>query len=62
MLLISPITLMSVLLLWPTWRIFDKAGLTPLLSLFVLIPFCGFFIVLIILSFAKWSNIDERRV
>lgn len=47
--------LMSVLLLFPLWKIYQKAGLTPELSLISLVPIFGFIICLIILAFSTWK-------
>jgi hypothetical protein len=39
---------------YPVWRIYARAGLNPALSLFLAIPFLGWFLVLGILTYAKW--------
>lgn len=49
----------GLLLIVPLWRIFERAGFTPMLSLFVFVPFLGPFIVAAILAFARWPNGDE---
>lgn len=46
----------AILFLYPTWRIFRRAGLAPALSLIILIPGIGWFIALFILAFATWPN------
>jgi hypothetical protein len=53
--LIIQIIVSAVLLLYPTWRIFGKAGLSPALSLIVLIPGLGVLICALILALTKWQ-------
>ena len=50
----------AVLLLYPLWRIFSRAGLSPGWSLLILIP-GGAIIVPLILSFARWPNTAPTR-
>jgi hypothetical protein len=47
-------TFVSLLLVFPLWRIFNRAGKNPALSLFILIPYIGFLIVPLILAFTRW--------
>jgi len=50
----------AVLLLFPLWRIYTRAGLNPYLSLTLLIPVFGFIIACIILAVSKWElNPDQ---
>ncbi len=51
----------ALLFLYPLWRIFARAGLNPLLSLLVLVPYLGPIVVTIVLAFAHWPNTDYRR-
>ena len=53
--LILEIIVTAILLLYPAWRIFSKAGLAPALSLLVLIPGLGILICALILVFTNWS-------
>jgi len=53
--IIIEMVITAVLLLYPTWRIFTKAGLLPALSLIVLVPGFGFIICALILIFSKWN-------
>lgn len=46
----------AILLLFPAWRIYKKAGLNPATSLTVLIPWLGFFICALILATTKWKT------
>ena len=50
----------AVLLLYPLWRIFSRAGLAPAWSLLILIP-GGAIIVPLILAFARWPNTAPGR-
>lgn len=45
----------AVLCIYPLWRVFARAGLTPALSLMVFLPFGGF-IAPMILAFSQWPN------
>lgn len=56
-----PLIIVTIIIIIPTWKILGKAGFTPVLSLLVIIPWIGFFIILIVLAFAKWPNADERE-
>ena len=48
--------LFALLLIVPSWRIFERAGFSGLLSLFHLVPVVGPFIVMAILAFGDWPN------
>ena len=48
--------LMLVLLLYPLWRIFSRAGIKPTASLLVLVPYAGTVMVLLLLAFLDWPN------
>ena len=52
--IIIEVIIMAVLLLFPVWKIFKRAGLNPVLSLTVLIPYVGFLISGIILAASTW--------
>ena len=52
--------LFALLLIVPSWRIFERAGFSGLLSLFHLVPVVGPFIVMAILAFSDWPS-GERR-
>ena len=53
--LVIEIIAQAVLLLYPAWRIYGKAGLNPAISLTVLIPGLGILIAALILVFSKWQ-------
>lgn len=51
--------IVGVILVYPLWRAFSRAGLNPALSLFVFIPLIGWLIVLYVGAFAHWPNARE---
>ncbi|EMR13917.1 hypothetical protein MPL1_02628 [Methylophaga lonarensis MPL] len=53
--LIIQIVLQGLLLQYPAWRIYKRAGLNPTLSLTVLIPGVGMLIAGLILAVSKWQ-------
>jgi hypothetical protein len=44
----------GVLVIWPYWRIFLRAGLTPLWALLVFVPIIGQALVLAALALQAW--------
>ena len=54
--------LFALLLIVPSWRIFERAGYSGLLSLFHLVPVIGPFIVMAILAFGDWPNGEGKPV
>jgi hypothetical protein len=52
--------LFALLLIVPSWRIFERAGFSGLLSLFHLVPVLGPFIVMAILAFSDWPKGEGR--
>ena len=52
--------LFALLLIVPSWRIFERAGYSGLLSLFHLVPVIGPFIVMAILAFGDWPSGEGR--
>jgi uncharacterized membrane protein YdcZ (DUF606 family) len=47
-----------VIALIPLWKIFGKTGMSPWLSLLVLIPGLGGLACILILTFARWPALD----
>jgi hypothetical protein len=45
----------AILLLYPVWRIFKRAGLNPALSFTVLIPVVGMLVSGLILALSTWK-------
>ena len=45
----------AIFLLFPSWKIFQRAGLNPTLSLCLFIPVLGVLITGIVLSASKWQ-------
>ncbi len=50
----------SLILICPTWRIYDRVGVNPALSLFIFIPFLGPPVVGYILALSSWSKIEQK--
>ena len=48
--------LLALVLIVPTWRICARAGFSGALSLFLLVPVIGPFIVMAVLAFSSWPN------
>ena len=48
--------LLALVLIVPTWRICARAGFSGALSLFLLVPVIGPFIVMAVLAFSTWPN------
>ena len=59
---ITSIIVYAVFFLYPAWRIFGRAGMPAPLSLLILIPIIGPFVVLAILAFARWPAAAAARV
>ena len=53
--------LFALLLIVPSWRIFERAGFSGLLALFHLVPVVGPFVVMAILAFSDWPNGEGKR-
>jgi len=51
----------AVILIYPTWRIFRRAGFHPALSLLLFVPAIGWLIVFFFLGFVAWPA-TKRRV
>ena len=51
----------ALIVIYPLWKIFAKAGLTPALSLFSFVPGLGYLIVACILAFSDWPAVGQGR-
>jgi hypothetical protein len=51
----------SLLLLYPFWRIFRRAGFTPWYSLLVLVPYVGLPTAAALLALFPWPAGESRR-
>ena len=51
----------SLLLIYPFWRIYRRAGLNPWYSLLVLLPYLGLPAAAAILAFQTWPNGESKR-
>jgi hypothetical protein len=50
----------AALVIVPLWRICERAGFSPALSLLVVIPWLGFLIIAAVLGFAEWPSLKNR--
>jgi len=50
----------GILFVLPLWRICDRAGLSPTLSLYALIPFAGLPLALGFIAFRTWPTGEGR--
>ena len=48
----------AVIVIFPSWKIFQRVGLNPALSLFIFLPVLGWWIAGAILAFSKWPAVD----
>lgn len=53
--------LFNILIAWPFWRIYRRAGLPPWWSLTSLIPLIGLVVVIALLGHARWPNLPPRQ-
>ena len=51
----------TLLILFPCWKIFRRVGLNPAFSLVVVIPGLGWLIAAAIVAFSKWPAIEAPR-
>lgn len=52
--------IIAILVIIPAWRIMRKAGFIPALSLLLIVPFFGWFCVVIVLAFVQWPALKRR--
>lgn len=52
--------LVALILIFPAWKIFSKAGFHPALSLLLFIPFFGLTVAVIVLAFADWPALRNQ--
>ncbi len=48
--------LFGILVVWPLWRVFARAGLPPWLALLVFVPVAGLVLVLAALALRPWPR------
>ena len=48
-----------ILIVFPLWKICNRAGLNPALSLIAIFPFFGLVIVAAILAYTTWPTASE---
>jgi hypothetical protein len=59
--IIAVVLLLSLVPLYLFWRVFDKTGMSPWLSLMVLVP-GGYLVALAVLAFATWPVGQARMM
>jgi len=50
----------SLLVVYPIWRVFARVGVNPALSLFVFIPFIGPIVAAYIVALSAWPKIESK--
>lgn len=46
----------GLLVVYPVWRVYERAGLNPLFALLVFFPGIGWMLALLPLAFQDWPN------
>ncbi|MBC9784996.1 hypothetical protein H1S01_10795 [Heliobacterium chlorum] len=52
--------LAGIFTVWPFWKIFDRVGLSPWLSLLMVIPVVNI-ITLFYLAFTEWPSMNNKK-
>jgi hypothetical protein len=50
-----------LIMIWPVWRIFRRAGLAPAWSLLIFVPVLGWLAVTAMLALAQWPATEGRQ-
>jgi hypothetical protein len=50
----------TLIIIYPIWKIFLRAGFSPYLSLVTLVPYLGWLIAALILAFGQWPAKQGR--
>ncbi len=50
-----------LIMIWPIWRIFRRAGLAPAWSLLIFVPALGWLAATAMLALARWPATGGRR-
>lgn len=50
-----------LILIFPIWKILQRAGFSPYMSLLTLVPYLGLLIVALVLAFAQWPVQQGRK-
>jgi hypothetical protein len=53
------LALLGILVVYPAWRVFERAGFSPYFSLLTFVPGVGWLIVLAILAFSPWPALSQ---
>ena len=52
----------AAIVVYPLWRIFDRAGFSPFWSLLVFIPVIGFPAIVLMLALGDWPTANRAPV
>jgi hypothetical protein len=52
----------ALVIIYPCWKIFQRVGLSPALSLLIFIPALGWWIVGAVLAFSRWPAFDATTI
>ena len=56
-------TLLSgLIVIYPLWRIHERAGFAPATSLLIFVPFLGGVVIYLMLAFRRWPNTEDWNV
>lgn len=55
-----PMIVLAILWIIPMWRILQRVGGSPALSLLSVIPVAGPLVVLFILAYGQWPRLDRK--
>ena len=50
--------IVALIAIYPCWKIFDRVGLNPALSLLIFVPGIGWWIAGAILAVSRWPKVD----
>ncbi|MEE8444201.1 MAG: hypothetical protein V3S44_02560 [Alphaproteobacteria bacterium] len=50
-----------LIMIWPIWRIFRRAGLAPAWSLLIFVPALGWLAATAMLALVRWPATEGRR-
>ena len=51
----------ATILIFPLWKIYDKAGFHPALSLIIFIPWYGLLVSSLVLAFISWPILKKAN-
>jgi hypothetical protein len=51
----------GLIMIWPVWRIFRRAGFAPAWALLIFVPALGWLAATAMLALARWPAAEGRR-